>query len=248
MKRLAVVTGGGRGIGRETVRQFLEMEWEVYAVDVASPRKPLPGVNHIKLDVSDALAIETFYANLEGQIEGIHALVNNAAMQICKPLLETTVEDWNQVLDTNLRSVFLMAKYGFSFISKVEGAIINVSSVHSIHTSKDIAAYAASKGGMTALTRAMALEFANDGIRVNAVLPGAVDTLMLREGLSRAHVSGSMKQRLEDLASRHVLGRIGTPQEIARAIYFLADPDQSGFITGQTLVIDGGATARLSTE
>jgi NAD(P)-dependent dehydrogenase (short-subunit alcohol dehydrogenase family) len=121
--------------------------------------------------------------------------------------------------------------------------------VHAVQTSANIAAYAASKGGILALTRAMAIEFAKDNIRVNAILPGAVDTPMLRAGLDRGHVSGpSMSERLDNLARKTVNGRIGTPEEIAHAIYFLADDTQSSFMTGQALIVDGGATARLSTE
>jgi NAD(P)-dependent dehydrogenase (short-subunit alcohol dehydrogenase family) len=128
-------------------------------------------------------------------------------------------------------------------------AIVNVSSVHAVATSANISAYAASKGGLLALTRAMAIEFAPDNIRVNAILPGAVDTPMLRAGLQRGHVSGStMTDRLENLARKTVNRRVGTPEEIAHAIYFLADSTQSSFMTGQALIIDGGATARLSTE
>ena len=116
-------------------------------------------------------------------------------------------------------------------------------------TSANIASYAASKGGLLALTRAMAIEFAPDGIRVNAILPGAVDTPMLHAGLSRGHVgAGSLPERLENLADKTVIGRIGKPDEIAHAIYFLADETQSSFMTGQALIVDGGATARLSTE
>lgn len=95
----------------------------------------------------------------------------------------------------------------------------------------------------------MAIEFAKDNIRVNAILPGAVDTPMLRAGMNRGHVSGpTIHERLEDLARKTVNGRVGTPQEIAHCIYFLADSTQSSFMTGQALVVDGGATARLSTE
>ena len=124
-----------------------------------------------------------------------------------------------------------------------------MSSVHAVATSANIAAYAASKGGLLALTRAMAIEFAGDDIRVNAVLPGAVDTPMLRAGLDRGHVGGEdILERLDNLARNTVNGRVGKPTEIAQAIYFLADAAQSSFMTGQALIGDGGATARLSTE
>ncbi|HEY3310218.1 MAG TPA: SDR family oxidoreductase, partial [Anaerolineales bacterium] len=125
----------------------------------------------------------------------------------------------------------------------------NTSSVHAVATSVNISAYAASKGGLLALTRAMAIEFAPDNIRVNAILPGAVDTPMLRAGMNRGHLSGDdIHVRLENLARKTVNGRIGQPEEIAHAIYFLADNTQSSFMTGQAMIVDGGATARLSTE
>ncbi len=116
----------------------------------------------------------------------LDAVVNNAAVQIAKPMLETTVEEWDRVMASNLRSVFLGAKLAHPLLKAGGGgAIVNVSSVHAVQTSANIAAYAASKGGLLALTRAMAIEFAPDNIRVNAILPGAVDTPMLRAGLDR---------------------------------------------------------------
>jgi glucose 1-dehydrogenase len=117
-----------------------------------------------------------------------------------------------------------------------------------VATSANIAAYAASKGAVTALTRALAIELAPDRIRVNSVLPGAVDTHMLRAGLERGHVSGIHPDGcMAGLAEKTVMGRIGKPEEIAQAILFLAD-ERSAFTTGQSLIVDGGATARLSTE
>jgi NAD(P)-dependent dehydrogenase (short-subunit alcohol dehydrogenase family) len=181
--------------------------------------------------------------------DSLDALINNAALQVAKPLIETTVEEWDAVMHANLRSVFLGVKLAYPLLKIGGGAVVNVSSVHAIQTSANIAAYAASKGGMLALTRAMAIEFAPDDIRVNAILPGAVDTPMLRAGLGRGHVGhGDMQERLDNLARKTVNGRVGRPAEIAHAIYFLADNEQSSFMTGQALVVDGGATARLSTE
>jgi NAD(P)-dependent dehydrogenase (short-subunit alcohol dehydrogenase family) len=119
---------------------------------------------------------------------------------------------------------------------------VNVASVHGLATSQSVAAYAASKGGLIALTRAAALELAAEGVRVNAVVPGAIETEALREGFSR-------RQNAEELLiSRTPLGRIGSPRDVAEAILFLADASRSSFITGQTIVVDGGALAQLSTE
>ena len=151
---------------------------------------------------------------------------------------------------SNLRSAFLFIKLAHPLLCAAGGgAIVNVSSVHAVQTSANIAAYAASKGGLLALTRAIAIEFAKDNIRVNAILPGAVDTPMLRAGLGRDQMTGgNIHQRLENLAGKTVNGRIGRPEEIAQAILFLADESQSSYMTGQALIVDGGATARLSTE
>ena len=194
--------------------------------------------------------MHTIFEKAHAFTDSLNALVNNAALQIAKPLIETTVEEWDAVMAANLRSVFLGVKLAHPLLKARGGAaIVNVSSVHAIQTSANIAAYAASKGGLLALTRAMAIELAPDNIRANAVLPGAVDTPMLRAGLGRGHLGGeNMQDRLDNLARKTVNGRVGTPKEIANAIYFLADNEQSSFMTGQALVIDGGATARLSTE
>jgi len=250
-KRTVLITGAAGGIGRATVRLFAERGWRLIGVD----RQPLDAAFpadglFIQADIARPEALESIFERLRAFTPSLDALVNNAAMQIAKPLLETSVAEWDAVMAANLRSVFLAAKLAYPLLRAAGGgAVVNVSSVHAVQTSANIAAYAASKGGLLALTRAMAIEFAPANIRVNAILPGAVDTPMLRAGLERGHVGGGdLRQRLENLARRTVNGRIGQPSEIASAIYFLADETQSSFMTGQPLVVDGGATARLSTE
>ncbi len=245
-----LITGAAGGIGRATVALFAERGWNVIGVDRATFGEGFPEHGlFIQSDISRPEDLLSIFGKAREFTEALDALVNNAALQVAKPLIETSVEEWDAVMAANLRSVFLGVKLSHPLLKVRGGAIINVSSVHAIQTSANIAAYAASKGGMLALTRAMAIEFAPDNIRVNAVLPGAVDTPMLRAGLGRGHVGhGDMQERLDNLARKTVNGRVGTPQEIAQAIYFLADPGQSSFMTGQALVVDGGATARLSTE
>ena len=250
-KKTVVITGAAGGIGQASVNVFNEEGWFVFGID----RAPYPGKfpasgSFIKADVAQEEDWNEIHSKITKLSDNIDGLINNAAIQVTKPLVDTSVEEWDKILNANLRSVFLSVKMLYPLLKLgAGGAIVNVSSVHAVATSKDIAAYAASKGGMLALTRALAIELAPDNIRVNAVLPGAVDTGMLRAGLNRDHAGGgSPEQRLENLARKTVSGKIGTPEEIARAILFLTDNDQSSFITGQPLIIDGGATARLSTE
>ena len=256
--RTVIITGAAGGIGRATVQIFTEAGWKVIGVDRVSLTKasaqasfdfPSAG-RYIQADISSPNDLEFIFQQAHDFGGGLNALVNNAAVQIAKPIIETSAEEWDSVMASNLRSVFLGARLAYPlFKASGGGAIVNVSSVHAVQTSANIAAYAASKGGMLALTRAMAIEFAPDHIRVNAVLPGAVDTPMLHAGLTRGHVQGGdLFERLDNLARKTVIGRVGQPVEIARAIYFLADEKQSSFMTGQALVVDGGATARLSTE
>jgi glucose 1-dehydrogenase len=250
MTRTILITGAAGGIGRATVAHFRDRGWRVIGVDRNDFGDGFPAQGmFIRSDISRPEDMQAIFDQLHAQTPSLDGLVNNAATQIAKPLMDTTAEEWDAVMASNLRSVFLGAKLAHPLLAASGGAIVNVSSVHAIQTSANIAAYAASKGGLLALTRAMAIEFAPQNIRVNAILPGAVDTPMLRAGLDRGHaIGGSLQERLENLARKTVNGRVGTPREIATAIYFLADNEQSSFMTGQALVVDGGATARLSTE
>lgn len=249
--RTVLITGAAGGIGGATVGLFAQKGWRVIGVDRADFGADFPQNGlFIQADIARPEEMQAIFEKAHAFTDTLDTLVNNAALQIAKPLVETSVEEWDSVMNANLRSVFLGVKLAHPFLKARGGAsVVNVSSVHAIQTSANIAAYAASKGGLLALTRAMAIEFAPDNIRVNAILPGAVDTPMLRAGLGRGHVGhGNMQERLDNLARKTVNGRVGTPAEIAHAIYFLADDEQSSFMTGQALVVDGGATARLSTE
>ncbi len=242
IKRTMLITGAAGGIGRATVKLFAEKGWRVIGVDRMAFGDGFPENGlFIEADISEPSQLEAIYQEVNQFTDTLSAVINNAALQIVKPILETSVEEWDAVMASNLRSVFLGAKLAYPLLKNHGGgAIVNVSSVHAVATSPEVASYAASKGGMLALTRSMAIEFAGDNIRVNAILPGAVNTPMLYEHLT--------KERLENLARRTVNGRIGEPLELAHAIYFLADEEQSSFMTGQSIIVDGGATAKLSTE
>jgi NAD(P)-dependent dehydrogenase (short-subunit alcohol dehydrogenase family) len=146
----------------------------------------------------------------------------------------------------NLRAAFLGTRYLVPLMTEGDAAIVNISSVHAVATSAGMAAYVSSKGGLLAFTRAAAIELADRGIRVNAVLPGAFDTPMLEAGLKRSKM-GSVAAR-KNLEDRTPLKAVARPQAIAGAVAFLLDEHQSSFVTGQTLVVDGGVLARLSSE
>ncbi|MBJ7472428.1 MAG: SDR family oxidoreductase [Solirubrobacteraceae bacterium] len=237
MTRVAVVTGVARGIGAATAALLTEHGWEVVGIDREKPSAP--GDWHVA-DLTDPSSLLTV---LDG-LDRIDGLVNNAALQHATPLLETTVEQWDAVQAVNVRAPFVAIRACAERLAAVGGAVVNVASVHALATSANVSPYAASKGALLALTRAAAVELGGLGVRVNAVAPGAVDTPALREGFAR-QVTGDAERVL---AERTPLGRFAEPREIAEAVAFLLDGTKSGFMTGETLTVDGGVMARLSSE
>jgi NAD(P)-dependent dehydrogenase (short-subunit alcohol dehydrogenase family) len=234
MARVAVVTGAAGGIGAATCRVLSASGWETVPVD----RRPIDDPAAILIDMADCDAVEAAFTALPR----VDALVNNAAVQLYKPLLETSIEEWDAVAAVNLRGPFMCLRALHRHLAESRGSVVNVASVHAHATSHSIAAYAATKGGLVAFTRAAALELAPMGIRVNTVLPGAIDTPALRDGFARRANAEA------DLVARTPMGRLGQPDEVASAIAYLLDDTHAGFITGASLVVDGGALARLSTE
>jgi NAD(P)-dependent dehydrogenase (short-subunit alcohol dehydrogenase family) len=208
--------------------------WDVIPVD----RRTIDRPHSLQVDIADAEAVTTALSGLPR----VDALVNNAAVQLFKSLLDTTVEEWDAMAAVNIRGAFVCLKAVHRQLVAARGSVVNVGSVHARATSHSIAAYAAAKGGLSAFTRAAAIEMAPLGVRVNVVLPGAVDTPALRDGFSR---QADAERKLVD---RTPLGRIGSAGDVAQAIAFLIDSERSGFVTGQELVVDGGALAQLSTE
>jgi NAD(P)-dependent dehydrogenase (short-subunit alcohol dehydrogenase family) len=250
MAKVVCITGVAGGIGRATARIFAKSKWHVVGVDCIEKPPLVDGVAHyIRADISDPEATEAIFGEISQQVGRLDALINNAAVQVVKSLVDTEPDDWDMLMGVNVRGAYLAIKHAFPLLRRQGGGVINVSSVHAIATSMSMAAYATSKGALVALTRAAALELAADNIRVNAVLPGAIDTKMLEAGLPRDSTPGEDTKHLkQSLGLKHALGRIGKPDEIGETILFLADNRRSAFITGQSFIIDGGATTRLSTE
>jgi NAD(P)-dependent dehydrogenase (short-subunit alcohol dehydrogenase family) len=244
--RRVLITGVCGGVGRATAALFRADGWSTVGVDRRDPTDDLEIDDFVKLDMASE-DVSHAIADIAARADRLDALVNNAALQIEKRLVDTDSASWDEVLATNVRGPFLATKGATEALRLARGSVVNVSSVHAVATSSGVAAYAASKGGLAAFTRAAALELAPE-VRVNAVLPGAVDTPMLRAGIARWSPPEEVEMALQGLAERTPLGRVGDPAEIAQVILFLADGDRSSFITGQTIVADGGVTARLSSE
>jgi glucose 1-dehydrogenase len=216
---LVLVTGVAGWIGRAAARRFAGHGWTVIGVDI-KPSEEIGGVEHDTSDMSNDAEVRTLMRRIAETHGRLDAIVNVAAIQIQKPMIETSVDEWDITMAVNVKAAFLSIKHGASMLAKNGGAVVNVSSVHAIATTANMAAYATSKGALVSLTKALAVELAPSNIRVNAVLPGIV-------------------------GSRSISGRSGSPEDIAAAIYFLADNKQSSFVTGEAMVVDGGASTRL---
>jgi len=236
------------GIGRATAQAFSAKGWSVIGVDRNDPDDDVTVDRFERVDVSQSEEVAELFARLTTELSGLSALVNNAAMQVNKPIVETSDIDWEQIINTNVRSAFQCIRDAHPLLKAARGAVVNVASVHAIATSMNVAVYAISKGALVALTRSAALELAADGVRCNAVLPGAIDTKMLRDGLDRRPNPDGAEGNLRVLAQRTPLGFVASAEDIAPSIIHLADNEQSKYTTGQMLVVDGGATIRLSTE
>jgi NAD(P)-dependent dehydrogenase (short-subunit alcohol dehydrogenase family) len=195
---------------------------------------------YFKADVSDSAQVRKLVEDTIQRYGRIDVLINNAA--VCPPgdVVTTSEETWDQVIDVNLKGVFLCCKYMIPHMQKTGGgAIVNIGSINSLMAMENEAAYDASKGGVLMLTRAIALDFAKARIRVNCICPGAIETPMLKASLD---TSPDPKAARQSLTAKHPLRRTGTPDEVAQAALFLAT-DASSFVTGAVIPVDGGILA-----
>lgn len=247
--KTAIITGAGGGIGSASARLFaaegaalalLDLDGEAAELVATAVTEAGGSATALQADVADppeaARAVERVLAEL-GPVD---VLFNNAGMALQGTLVETTPEEWELVLNANLRSAFLMTKYVAPHIRE-GGSIINTASVAALMAVPGAAAYTAAKGGLVSLTRVAAAEL-GPAIRVNCICPGTVMTAMPEEMLRRRG-AGDIDAGARVTAQKYILGRLGTPEEIASTALFLAGPDSS-FFTGAVLVADGGVTAQ----
>jgi NAD(P)-dependent dehydrogenase (short-subunit alcohol dehydrogenase family) len=245
--RVAIVTGGSKGIGQGIARVFHEEG----AIVVIASRGREEG-EHISSELGAAegrawyVATDvTRSASIRAAIEGaaerfgrLDILVNNAGYHLSKNVEQTSEEEWEFIINTNLRSTFLCAKYAIPHLRRTRGNIINISSMVGLVGQPNAGAYSASKGGQIAMTKGMALDFAVDGIRVNALCPGWIETPLVEDWFSQQKDPAASRQYIH---GAHPLGRIGTAEECGRAAAYLAS-DDAAFVTGITLNLDGGVT------
>ena len=239
---VAVVTGAARGIGRRAALTLAERGYRIAANDLDAPEETLEDLKRAGAealpasgDVSDERSVREMVEAVLGWFGRVDVLVNNAGISLIAPAEETTLADWRRVLDVNLTGPFLMSReFGGEMLRRGSGSIVNVSSVAGLLGVADRAAYNASKHGLVGLTRTLAAEWGGRGVRVNAVCPGWVKTEMDVEDQAGGGYTD------EDIAGRVPMGRFATPDDVARAVAFLADPEQSGFVNGHTLSVDGG--------
>ncbi len=234
--RRLLVTGGASGIGQATALRFVHEGAAVVVVDRAAPRADDPavaaGVRSLCADVSDAAAVERVVREAASLLGGIDGVVNAAGVTVDAALADTTDALWSKAIAINLTGPFLVCRAALPLLRRAPGVatIVNIASAVGLHPLPNRAAYAASKGGLVALSKALAIELA-PVVRVNALLPGAVDTPMVRDRFGDA--------ARDALAARYALGRLGRADELADAVLYLTS-GESSFVTGASLVVDGG--------
>jgi len=245
--KTAIVTGGASGIGEAIVRLFASQGANVVIADLSNEDAArLEGelsaagarVAAILTDVSKEEDVKRLVRETTRRFGQIDVVVNNAAVILPKFLEDFQEEEWDRMFDVNLKSVFFMIKHSLPELKKTKGSIVNLSSLNGLVGQKMNPVYAATKGGLNALTKSLALDYAPYGVRVNCICPAGVSTPLLRQWIERQDDPVATVQVLNDM---HALGRPAASEEIAEAALFLAS-SESGFITGVALPVDGGAS------
>lgn len=234
----AVITGGSKGIGASCARLFFEAGANVAVLDISEDSS---GINddrwfYIPCDVSKSLDVSNAMQAIIKKFGNIEYLVNNAGIQRYGSVTYTSEEEWDLVMNVNLKSLFLCSKYALPYMEEnKKGVIINISSVQAFVSQRIVAAYTTAKTAILGLTRSIAVDYAPH-IRCVAVCPGTIDTPMLRESFA---LSPNPDVVLQECIDMHPAGRIGIPDDVGELVLFLCS-DKASFITGQAIRVDGG--------
>ena len=240
--KTAFVTGGTGGIGAAICTRFATEGASVIAADLQQAENPAAGVEFVEFDVTREDGIVTTFAELEKRWHKIDVLVNAAGIEIEETIENTTLEQWNRIFAINVTGTFLTSKYALPLLRKSDGAsVINFGSYDGYIADPGLAAYCATKGAVHALTRAMACDHGPEGIRVNAICPGYVNTPMLQSFFGDSGDIESLKQAVRDV---HPMRTYGEPEDIANLVNWLAS-DEARYASGQLWIIDGGLSAQV---
>ena len=245
--KVALVTGAAKGIGKGCAQVLSKHGTRIAVVDIDGVVGPQT-VEEIdasggravffQTDVSKADEVQVTITRLIEVFGRLDVLINNAGYHTSKNVEDTSEIEWDYILNTNLKSVFLCSRYAIPHLRKTRGTIVNMSSMVGLVGQANAGAYSATKGGIIAMTRGMALDFAKDGIRVNCICPGWVETPLVEDWFGQQADPQASKKYIH---GRHPLGRIATPEEVGNAVVFLCS-EESSFITGVALPVDGGIT------
>ncbi len=249
--KVAIVTGAGSGIGLAAALAFAKEGAAVVVVDISS-QKAEAAVNSIREKGGKALAVTADVSRAEdaqrisseavATFGGVDVLANIAGIQTYGTVVDTDEDTWDRTIDINLKSMYLVSKYCVpEMIKRGGGSIVNMASVQGLASMRNVVAYTASKGGVLAMTRTMALDHAPDHIRVNSVCPGSIDTPMLRWAANLLEPDDP-ERAIKEWGKFHALNRVGKAEEVAQVFLFLAS-DAASFITGTQIIVDGGMLA-----
>jgi len=247
--KIALITGAGSGIGRATALMFAGEGAKVAVVDRAEDHALAVAAEigqsggeavAVRADVSKAADTERMVVETIGRFGRLDILYNNAGIGFARRTHLLTEEEWDRTIDVDLKGVFLGCKYALPELMKRGGVILSTASVAGIEGFRQMAAYCAAKAGVIMLTKSLAMDYAEHGIRVNCICPGSIETPLYESGFD--NLTPEKRARAHQMfAAMHLVGRAGEPQEIARVAMFLCSQDAS-FITGQAVVVDGGYT------
>src|SRR4028118_1818039 len=246
--KVAIVTGGGQGIGKAIAKRFLEERMKVVIADIDEEAgketeaefKHLGSIRFFNADVSDEDSVQNLIIETKRSFDGIDVLVNNAARSDPNnaPITELSLEDWNKILSINLTGAFLCTKHSVTHLKKNRGIIINIASTRALMSEANTEAYSAAKGGILALTHALAISLGPD-IRVNCISPGWIEVSEWKKQTKRYR-----SELTEQEHQQHPAGRVGKPEDIASLAVYFASPE-AAFITGANFVVDGGMTKKM---